>query len=45
MDKLIGFEGVTGVRGIFGAYDIFARLESSKVEMLNEILRTKIRIL
>jgi len=42
MDKLIEFEGVTEVRGVFGAYDIFAIVKSPKVEMLNEIIRTKI---
>ena len=43
MNTLSGYEGVKEVRGVFGAYDVLARLESPQVEMLNDIIRTKIR--
>jgi DNA-binding Lrp family transcriptional regulator len=39
--KSIG--GVTEVHGVFGAYDILARVESKEVETLRETITWKIR--
>jgi DNA-binding Lrp family transcriptional regulator len=41
--ELKSIEGVTEVHGIFGAYDILAKVESNQTETLREIITWKIR--
>jgi len=43
ISELKTIEGVTEVHGIFGAYDILARVESKQVETLRETITWKIR--
>lgn len=43
ISELKTIEGVTEVHGIFGAYDILARVESKQVETLSETITWKIR--
>lgn len=41
--ELKSIDGVTEVHGIFGAYDILAKVESKQVETLRETITWKIR--
>ncbi len=43
IQKLKGFEAVKEVHGIFGVYDIIAKLETDVTEKLNETITWKIR--
>ena len=43
IQQLKNLDGVLEVHGTFGAYDIFAKIESSTVESLREIITWKIR--
>ena len=43
ISELKSIEGVVEVHGTFGAYDILAKVESSQVEALREIITWKIR--
>jgi len=43
ISKLKSIQGVKEVHGIFGAYDILAKIESDRVENLREIITWKIR--
>ena len=43
ISELKSIEGVAEVNGTFGAYDIMAKVESSQVEALREIITWKIR--
>ncbi len=43
ISELKSIEGVAEVNGTFGAYDILAKVESSQVETLREIITWKIR--
>ena len=43
ISELKSIEGVTEVHGIFGAYDILAKVESKQVETLRETITWKIR--
>ncbi|MGQ0790750.1 MAG: Lrp/AsnC ligand binding domain-containing protein [Nitrosopumilaceae archaeon] len=43
ISKLKSIEGVKEVHGIFGAYDILAKIESDRVEDLRETITWKIR--
>ena len=43
ISKLQSIEGVKEVHGIFGAYDILAKIESDRVEDLRETIAWKIR--
>ena len=41
--ELKSLEGVAEVHGIFGAYDVLAKVESKQVETLRETITWKIR--
>ncbi len=43
VDEIKQVEDVKEVRGVFGAYDILVKLESSNVEILRDIIMWKIR--
>lgn len=43
IDQIKPIEGVKEVRGVFGAYDILAKIETPSVEQLREIITWKIR--
>jgi DNA-binding Lrp family transcriptional regulator len=43
ISELKSIEGVTEVHGVFGAYDVLARVESKQVETLRETITWKIR--
>ncbi len=43
IQKLKGLEGVNEVHGIFGVYDIIAKIETDITEKLNETITWKIR--
>lgn len=43
ISELKSIEGVVEVHGIFGAYDILAKVESKQVETLRETITWKIR--
>ena len=43
IQQLKNLDGVSEVRGTFGAYDILTKIESSTVETLREIITWKIR--
>jgi DNA-binding Lrp family transcriptional regulator len=43
VSELKSIEGVQEVHGIFGAYDILTKVESSQMEALREIITLKIR--
>lgn len=43
IQQLKKLDGVLEVHGTFGAYDILAKVESSTVELLREIISWKIR--
>ena len=43
IQQLRNLDGVTEVNGTFGAYDILTKIESSTVEVLREIITSKIR--
>ena len=43
ISKLKSIEGVKEVHGIFGAYDILAKIESDRAEDLRETITWKIR--
>jgi len=43
ISELKSIEGVTEVHGVFGAYDVLARVESKQVETLRETITCKIR--
>ena len=43
IQQLKNLDGVSEVRGTFGAYDILAKIESTTVEVLREIITWKIR--
>ncbi|MFB5606183.1 MAG: Lrp/AsnC ligand binding domain-containing protein [Nitrosarchaeum sp.] len=43
ISELKSISGVTEVHGVFGAYDILARVESKEVETLRETITWKIR--
>ncbi len=43
ISQLKSIEGVKEVHGTFGAYDILAKVEADKVEMLRETITWKIR--
>ena len=43
ISELKSIEGVTEVHGIFGAYDVLAKVESKQVETLRETITWKVR--
>lgn len=43
IDQVKKIEGVKEVMGVFGAYDILAKIEASPVEKLREIITWQIR--
>jgi DNA-binding Lrp family transcriptional regulator len=43
IDQIKPISGVVEVRGVFGAYDILAKIETPSVEQLREIITWKIR--
>ena len=43
IQQLKSIDGVVEVHGTFGAYDILAKIESTTVEILREIITWKIR--
>mgnify|MGYP001278795357 FL=1 len=43
IQQLKSIDGVVEVHGTFGAYDILAKIESTTVEILREIITSKIR--
>jgi DNA-binding Lrp family transcriptional regulator len=43
IDQIKPINGVREVRGVFGAYDILAKIETASVEQLREIITWKIR--
>ena len=43
IQQLKSIDGIVEVSGTFGAYDILAKIESSTVEVLREIITWKIR--
>ena len=43
IQELKNLEGVIEVHGTFGAYDILAKIESSTVDVLREVITWKIR--
>jgi DNA-binding Lrp family transcriptional regulator len=43
IDQIRPIDGVKEVRGVFGAYDILAKIETASVERLREIITWKIR--
>ncbi len=43
IEAIKGLETVKEVRGVFGAFDVLARLESPNAEALNKTITTKIR--
>lgn len=43
ISELKSIEGVVEVHGTFGAYDILAKVESSQIETIREIITWKIR--
>lgn len=43
IDQIKPIDGVKEVRGVFGAYDILAKIETASVERLREIITWKIR--
>lgn len=43
ISELKSIEGVTEIHGIFGAYDVLAKVESKQVETLRETITWKIR--
>jgi len=43
ISELKSIDGVTEVHGVFGAYDILAKVESKQVEALRETITWKIR--
>jgi DNA-binding Lrp family transcriptional regulator len=43
ISELKSIDGVKEVHGTFGAYDIFAKVESNQVEALREAITWKIR--
>ncbi len=43
IDMIKPIDGVKEVRGVFGAYDILAKIETASVERLREIITWKIR--
>lgn len=43
ISELKSIDGVIGVHGTFGAYDILAKVESSQIETLRETITWKIR--
>jgi DNA-binding Lrp family transcriptional regulator len=43
IDQIKPIDGVKEVRGVFGAYDILAKVETASVEQLREIITWKIR--
>ncbi len=43
IEQLKNLDGVVEVHGTFGAYDILAKIESTTVEILREIITWKIR--
>lgn len=43
IDQIKPIDGVKEVKGVFGAYDILAKVETASVERLREIITWKIR--
>lgn len=43
IDQIKPLEGVKEVKGVFGAYDILAKIQTPTVEKLREIITWKIR--
>ena len=43
IQQLKGLEGVKDVHGIFGAYDIIAKVESDTIEKLRKTITSEIR--
>ena len=43
IQELKNLDGVIEVHGTFGAYDIFAKIESTTIEVLRETITWKIR--
>ncbi len=43
IDQIKPIGGIKEVRGVFGAYDILAKIETPSVEQLREIITWKIR--
>ena len=43
IDQIKPIEGVKEVKGVFGAYDILAKIETPSVEKLRETITWKIR--
>ena len=43
IDQIKPIDGVKEVKGVFGAYDILAKIETASVERLREIITWKIR--
>jgi len=43
IDQIKPIEGIKEVRGVFGAYDVLTKIETSSAEKLREIITWKIR--
>lgn len=43
IDQIKPIDGIKEVRGVFGAYDVLAKIETASVEQLREIITWKIR--
>lgn len=43
IDQIKPIDGVKEVKGVFGAYDILAKIETASAERLREIITWKIR--
>ncbi|MGQ0771792.1 MAG: Lrp/AsnC ligand binding domain-containing protein [Nitrososphaerota archaeon] len=43
IDQIKPIDGIKEVRGVFGAYDILAKIETSSAELLRETITWKIR--
>jgi DNA-binding Lrp family transcriptional regulator len=43
ISQVKAIEGIKEVRGVFGAYDILAKIEAAKIEDLRNIITWKIR--
>jgi DNA-binding Lrp family transcriptional regulator len=43
IDQIKPIDGIKEVRGVFGAYDVLAKIETASAERLREIITWKIR--
>ncbi len=43
IDQIKPFDGIVEVKGVFGAYDILAKIETTSIERLQEIITWRIR--